>query len=173
MNSKVKIAIPVILGLLLISTAISAATGPYTGCLATKVGKFTPNGIFYNFQLGTTPISTCNSDLQISVYDKSYIDNVINILQIQINSIINRISNLENDPYPKLYSIPYNVTRFNVDSGDNQFATLTFTLPKDAIVQIQTDGMLIDWRGYAAVNFDVDTNNCVDLPIRMVWQWRL
>lgn len=83
---------------MLAAGAISAVSGPYTGCVTTKVGKFVPNGIFYNFQPGTTPISTCNSgDYQISVYEKTFIDNAISNLQTQINSLTTRVSNLENN----------------------------------------------------------------------------
>lgn len=159
----------VLLIILLIGSAYAAVQSSYTytGCLATSVTKIASKGTFYNMQSGNKPTSACQTgDYQISLYDKVQVDSLINIVTNQINSLATRISNLESDPYPKLYTMKYNFTSFNVNNGNSPLASLTFTLPRDAIVQIQTDGMFINWLGYSAIGFDVfDANgnqDCLD-----------
>jgi hypothetical protein len=162
-----------ILSVLLILTMIGSVYAAvqtsqlYTGCVAASNSKGITIGTVYNVKAGTSPISTCKTgDYQASLYDKIQIDSLISSITNQINSLATRISNLESDPYPKLYTNRYNFTSFNVNNGNSQLASLTFTLPRDAIVQIQTDGMFINWLGYSAIGFDVfDTNgnqDCLD-----------
>jgi hypothetical protein len=87
----------------------------------------------------------------------------------QINQLINRVTNLENDPYPRLYTMNYNVTTFlcnpSPEACITQLATLTFTLPKDATVQVQVDGRFDNWGGWLDIGFfdyNADGVSCID-----------
>lgn len=167
-KSKKIISISIIL-ILAVTTiiAVGAVTGPYTGCVSTKVGKWDPAGIFYNFKAGSTPIYPCNSgDVQFSLYDKTYIDNVISGIQTQITNLVTRITNIENNN--ALLSRAYVLTG-SYSSQSNvvpngiwqDIINWNFYVPVDSYAYIESSGNIINQNtGPFLVAMGIDDRAC-------------
>lgn len=82
------------------------------------------------------------------INDVNSIKTQIMSLTDQLNQLLNRVTNLENVPYPAIYSNSGNWQEFK-DNKSHYLENLTFVLPKDAYVTIQTDSDLLFWNGWA------------------------
>lgn len=159
MNKIYKVLISILLISMLATTATSipTLTGSYTGCLSTGITKYDPKGIFYNVQPGLNPFGICKTtDYRISLYEKTYIDNKINDLTTKIDDLKNQLKNLENSPYPAIYSKGTKKTNIYNAKIWTELNSYTFKLAKDAYVYIEDSGMIYDWKQNAGTRIEID-----------------
>lgn len=163
-NKKRRIAISALIVLMLaggIYGAVTVTTGPYTGCVTTASSAKMANGTFYNMQSGLSPSNPCRiNDIQISLYEKTYIDKALAYLQYQINSLSSRVTNLENQntyvagDYAGVYE------NFTPSSNTMKtIATYQFYLPEDSYVYYQSSGSIETDKGIW-VAMGMDGNPC-------------
>lgn len=82
----------------------------------------------------------------------SQIDDILG----QINLMIDRVTNLENSPYPAIYSASENYTTITEPWTWTELNRLTIDLPKDTYVNVEASGSFHMYGGFAITTLDID-----------------
>jgi hypothetical protein len=77
-------------------------------------------------------------------------------LEYNVKKILTRLTNLESNPYPAIYTTSQIYTQLPINNQEYTLDNLTFVLPKAAYVNVQGDGMITSWLGYAYTNLVID-----------------
>jgi hypothetical protein len=77
-------------------------------------------------------------------------------LESNVKKILTRLTNLESNPYPAIYTTSQTYTQLLINNQEYTLDNLTFVLPKAAYVNVQGDGMITSWLGYAYANLVID-----------------
>jgi hypothetical protein len=135
-----------------------------TAMAAKPTSAPTPTPISNPEQVQNARLTTLETNDTLQKTNNSEQQGLVNGLINQLTSLTNRITSLENsvtnlvnDPYPAIYSTGNSNWQEFYDNNEHQLGSLSFVLPKDAYVIIQTDSD-IDFWNVSAISYIIVDN---------------